>query len=83
MNYTISWSESSYKELKKLPLTVQRAIVKKLNEAALSPAHFFTKLVGRPEYKIRVGDYRILSRIERGQLFILVVDVGHRKHIYD
>ncbi|MBI4148549.1 type II toxin-antitoxin system RelE/ParE family toxin [Candidatus Woesearchaeota archaeon] len=83
MAYTLSWSDNAYKELKRLPVFIQRVIVKKIDEASLNPAHFFTKLVGRPEYKLRVGDYRVITRIEHGQLIILVVDVGHRKNIYD
>jgi len=40
-------------------------------------------LVGRPDtYRIRVGDYRVIYRIEDDQLIVLVVEIGHRKDIY-
>jgi mRNA interferase RelE/StbE len=83
MKYSISWTENSHKELERLPILVQRAIVKKVDEAAASPAHYFTKLVGREEYKLRVGDYRVLADIQQGKLIILVLEVGHRKNVYD
>lgn len=83
MNYSISWTENSRNALERLPILVQRAIVKKVDEAATNPAHYFTKLVGRDEYKLRVGDYRILTDIQQGKLIILVLEIGHRKNIYD
>ncbi|MBI4896653.1 MAG: type II toxin-antitoxin system RelE/ParE family toxin [Candidatus Aenigmarchaeota archaeon] len=40
---------------------------------------YFTKMVGDPAYKLRVGDYRILMDVDQGTLTILVLKVGHRK----
>jgi mRNA interferase RelE/StbE len=41
-------------------------------------------LVGRPEgaWSLRVGVYRVLYRIEKKELQILVLDIGHRREIY-
>jgi len=33
-------------------------------------------------WRYRVGDYRIVIRIEDDVLLILVLRVGHRKHVY-
>jgi len=33
-------------------------------------------------WKYRVGDYRVISRIEDERLLILVVRVGHRREVY-
>lgn len=33
-------------------------------------------------WKYRVGDYRIISSIEDGQLRILVVKIGNRREVY-
>ncbi len=33
-------------------------------------------------WKYRVGDYRIISRIEDGELCILVVRLGNRRDVY-
>jgi mRNA interferase RelE/StbE len=33
-------------------------------------------------WKYRVGDFRIIAKIEDRQLIILVVRVGHRKNVY-
>ncbi|RWZ85643.1 MAG: type II toxin-antitoxin system RelE/ParE family toxin [Hydrotalea sp. AMD] len=33
-------------------------------------------------WKYRVGDYRIISRIEDGALCVLVVKIGNRREVY-
>lgn len=33
-------------------------------------------------WKYRVGDYRIISRIEDGELCVLVVRIGNRRDVY-
>jgi mRNA interferase RelE/StbE len=33
-------------------------------------------------WRIRVGDYRIVYRVQDDQLLVLVVKVGHRREIY-
>jgi mRNA interferase RelE/StbE len=33
-------------------------------------------------WKYRVGDYRLICKIEDSQLLILVLRVGHRREIY-
>lgn len=34
-------------------------------------------------WRYRVGDYRILCRIKDDVLEILVVEIGHRRNVYD
>ena len=41
------------------------------------------KLSGSEEYRVRVGDYRILYAIEDAVLRVLVVKVGHRRDVYE
>jgi len=39
-------------------------------------------LRGRPGWRVRVGDYRILYSINDDVLLIVVVDLGHRRDVY-
>lgn len=34
-------------------------------------------------WRMRVGDYRVLLDIRRGELVIVALDVGHRSSVYD
>ncbi len=40
-------------------------------------------LRGRPGFRIRVGDYRIIYTIADDVLLIVVVPLGHRRDVYD
>lgn len=39
-------------------------------------------LRGRPGWRVRVGDYRIIYLIEDDVLVVVVVTVGHRSDVY-
>ncbi len=40
-------------------------------------------LRGRPAWRVRVGDYRIIYTIDDGVLLIVVVTLGHRRDVYE
>jgi mRNA interferase RelE/StbE len=33
-------------------------------------------------WRYRIGDYRVIARIEDGRMVILVVSLGHRREVY-
>ncbi|MFM7373677.1 MAG: type II toxin-antitoxin system RelE family toxin [Chthoniobacterales bacterium] len=42
------------------------------------------KLAGTSDrYRIRIGDYRIVYRIDDGKVTVLVLVIGHRREVYD
>ena len=43
----------------------------------------YLKLKGRDGYIIRVGDYRIIYEIIDNLLIVNVIELGHRKDIYN
>jgi len=42
----------------------------------------YKKLKDRNGYRIRSGDYRIIYQIKDRELLILILDIGHRRDIY-
>lgn len=40
-------------------------------------------LRGRPGFRIRVGNYRVVYAIEDDKLLVIVVTLGHRRDVYD
>lgn len=81
--YSLKFSENVVKDIEKLPKDIRDRIYKKLLIAKENPFRYFVRLVGKEDYKLRVGDYRIIARIFEEDKLILVGYVGHRKNIYD
>ncbi len=40
-------------------------------------------LRGRPGFRVRVGDYRILYTVDHDVLLVVVVSLGHRREVYE
>ena len=40
------------------------------------------RLSGRDGWRVRIGDYRVIYRIEDEVLVVVVVTVGHRREVY-
>ena len=77
------WSHPFCKTFDALPPQVRESIERKIDEMGRNLATFgHERLVGRPEFRLRVGDFRVLYAFDlnRGQLFLLTV--GHRRDIY-
>ncbi len=88
MPYTIELTPAAEKTLLKLAKK-DRAVMVRIDRAILSlsdnPAPPNSKqLVGDVSnlYRLRVGGYRIIYRVDGGKLVVLVVHVGHRKDVY-
>jgi len=82
MSYEIFFTDKAKKQLVKLEKNDQERIIKSLERIRIRPESYVTKLVGDPGYRLRVGDYRVIIDIDKGQLLILVIKIGHRKNIY-
>lgn len=82
MSFTIRWKLNSVEEIDKLPKEIALRIFDKLDIVKDNPEHFIEKLVDIPEFKIRVGDYRVILLYEKANNLIKIQAVGHRKNIY-
>ena len=80
--YEIIFSQKAKKQLFKLEKVIQERIISALERVRIRPETYVTKLVGDPGYKLRVGDYRVIMDIDKDNLLILVIKVGHRRNIY-
>jgi len=82
MSYEIIFTDTSRKQFKKLEKDAQERIIKALERIRIRPEAHVKKLVGDPGYRLRVGEYRVIIEIEKDELIILVIKIGHRKNIY-
>jgi mRNA interferase RelE/StbE len=83
-DYSIEFLRTAVKALSKLPLEVQQRIAVRIEELKINPYPPDVKALknGNGSLRLRVGDYRVIYRVESDQLIILVIKVGHRKNIY-
>ena len=81
--YEIIFDEEVIAELNKLPKELRERIFNKIINVKENPFHFFERLTERKEYKLRVGDYRIIAEIGQSVRKIFVVFIGHRKNVYE
>lgn len=84
MSYAISYSASAAKVLRKLDRATARRLleaIEKLTEEPCPPGCVQLK-GGDGEFRIRVGNYRIVYDVNDEQLIVLVLRVGHRREVY-
>lgn len=82
--YELIYSPAALKQLEKLEHNIKERIVIALERLRIRPESCdIKKLVGMLGYRFRVGDYRIIFDMEKDKLIILILQIGHRKNIYD
>lgn len=83
-SYRIEYAKGVEKDFRNIPIKTANRIAKAIDKLGLEPRPpGSVKLVGfDSEYRIRVGDYRVIYQIHDSVLIVLVIEVGHRKDIY-
>jgi mRNA interferase RelE/StbE len=84
MSYTLNFSKRAFKELAKINEPFYSSIKVSIIGLTENPRpQGFKKLKGRDGYRIKVGDYRIIYDIIDLELVVDIIDLGHRKNIYE
>lgn len=84
--YKIGFSRIAAEELRRI-FKIERKlyfrIITAIEPLAQNP-YLGKKLKGKfqDDYSLRVGDYRVIYSIQKDKLFICIIDVGHRREIY-
>ena len=86
--WRVEFDRDAARELRKLGTQAQRLILRYLRmriATASDPRRFGKPLLGDPKgfWRYRVGDYRMVSKIDDGRFAVLVIKVGHRRDVYD
>jgi mRNA interferase RelE/StbE len=84
MTFTLSITRPALKALAGIAKRDRERIYQRLDQLVADPYTMpnVKKLQGEDNFRLRVGDYRILYLIEEAELVIVVVDVGHRREVY-
>jgi len=81
--YSIEFSQTTEKQFYKLETKIQKRILNVLERIKIRPFHFVKRKQGTPYYILRIGEHRSILDIRQDKSIIFVIEVGHRKKIYD
>ena len=84
MRYAIKFTASALREFRALESHIQRRISIKIEGLCTDPfPSGVRKFQGEDEHwRIRIGDYRVIYRIEKKRVVIVIVRIGHRREVY-
>ena len=84
MAYNIEFAASALREFKALERATQRRIATRIDALANNPFPAgVKKLQGETDlYRIRIGDYRVLYRVDGKRVIIVILKIGHRRDVY-
>ena len=83
--YKIAYSTQAAKLLLRMPRDVAKRIREKIEQVAEDPFASIPnakKLQGRPGYRLRVGDWRVIYEINAEEIMIIVLKIAARGEVY-
>jgi mRNA interferase RelE/StbE len=82
--YRIRFTPEARRNLEALPKAGQRRLDARIIQLAANPRPpgVITLQGGQGLLRLRVGDYRIIYRIEDEVLLVIVIRIGHRREVY-
>jgi mRNA interferase RelE/StbE len=84
--YSIEITSDAIKALRKMPRNTAVLIRSKVDALAVdpfAPNNNVKKLKGSDDYRLRVGDWRVVYSLQSDRLVITVVRIGPRGGVYD
>jgi mRNA interferase RelE/StbE len=84
-DYRVALARSAEKELQRLPRALVTRIVSRLEQLATEPRPARCKKLrgGDKEWRIRIGDYRVVYEIDDDKRAVDVTRIAHRSEVYD
>ena len=87
MKYSVEYTLQAVKQLKKPDVYTRKLILswieKNLVDCEDPRIHGKSLTANRSgQWRYRIGDYRVIARIQDDKVLILILEVGHRREIY-
>jgi mRNA interferase RelE/StbE len=84
VRHTIQFKESALRTLEGLNKPIRSRIARRIEALADQPRPADVKVLhgGDGDLRIRVGDYRIVYRVDGKKLIVLIIRIGHRREVY-
>ena len=83
MKYKVRIVHAAEKEMDNLPRAIHARISRRILSLEDNPRpRGVKKLSGREEYRLRVGDYRVLYTVDDTDSMVTIFAIGHRREVY-
>jgi len=83
MNYTLKWHPQAFRVLKRLPKDIIKRVTNKFDLLTEDPFRYLEHYEGKDLFKLRIGDYRALVKVNFEGKLLLVQVFNHRSKIYN
>jgi mRNA interferase RelE/StbE len=87
MLYVIEFTDEVLEEqLPKIPKTMRKRILDAIKERLSIAPNDYGKPLKRNlknHRRLRVGDYRVIYRVHEDKILVLIVEIDHRKDVYE
>ncbi len=88
MNYSVEYTDEAIKQLRKMDRFTRTMILNwnsKHLDGTDNPYASGKALTGNKVglWRYRMGDYKLISNIDKGKLVILLVEISHRSNKYE
>ena len=80
--FQIIFDKEAITFLNRLTKKLRERIFNKILSTKKDPFTYFKRLSGRTDYKLRIGDYRIIADINKNKKIIQILLIDHRKNVY-
>jgi mRNA interferase RelE/StbE len=82
LSYELIFDKKAAEYLESLDKETAKRIFNKIIQSKDEPLNHFIRLSGRNDYKLRIGQYRVIADIDLDKKQIQIILIGLRKNIY-
>lgn len=85
MRYRIKLTEDALKQLARIPKNFRNSILKAIEERLSENPYRFKPLVcnWKGYFRMRVGDYRVIYKVEDEKVTVVIVRIAVRGNVYE
>ena len=80
--FQIEVTRAAQRDLTSLPKSVFKRVDAKIQSLSQDPHPRGSKKLEDNLFRVRVGDYRIVYRVESDRIVVVIVRVRHRREVY-
>lgn len=84
--HSIEFTKEADKALARMPRDLQELVTHKIEAVAADPYaqhNNVTRMQGRPEFRLRVHDWRVIYRVLDDRMVVLIIKIGARGQVYE